>query len=672
MKHLLRASQFLKAYRWQVVGAFVCLLLANAASLIQPQFVRRVVDAGIGAGNMREVISMSVALIGFSILRAIFSFVQGMLMVRTAQGIAYDLRNRLYSKIQALSFSYHDRAQTGQLMTRATSDVDMVQRFVGRALLMMTGAALMMLGSLVLLVVTNWRLSLVMLIIVPFTFGVFGRIASRIRPLFKVVQERLAKLNTVLQENLVGVRVVKAFVREPYEAERYATANRELYDINIRIGKTFSMFMPMIFFIANIALLSVYWIGGPQVIREELTIGEMLSFVSYMMMAFFPMLMLTMIITSLSQAGASAERIFEVLDARSEVVEKADAVTLSQVRGEVAFRDVSFRYFESGDLVLDSVSFEAQPGQVIALLGAIGSGKSTIINLIPRFYDVSEGRVMVDGMDVRDTTLESMRSQIGIVFQETTLFAGTIKENIAFGRSDATMEEIVAAAEAAEAHDFISSFPSGYDTEVGERGVTLSGGEKQRVAIARALLLDPRILILDDSTSSVDLETEYRIQKALERLMKGRTSFVIAQRIATVLNADQILVLDEGKIVARGVHEELMRDSEIYAEIYHSQLLPAETAGATEEVRPGVGLEGAVRGAHMHGGTHSVPHAAHGVRAAGNSVARHTGHGMRGIPRHPRAADTQATNGQPRLRREGSAERLHRTPLGNKFPRRGR
>jgi ATP-binding cassette subfamily B protein len=533
------------------------------------------------------VIWLALAMVGFAAARAVFSFFQGVLMARTAQGIAYDLRNQLYSKIQALSFSYHDQAQTGQLMTRATSDVDMVQRFMGHGFLMMVGAAIMMLGSLTFLFITNWQLSLATLAIVVFTFSVFGTIASRVRPLFKVVQERLAALNVVLQENLVGVRVVKAFVREPYELERYTAANQELYDINIRLGRIFSIFMPMIFLTASMAVLSVYWIGGSQVIRGTLSVGEMLSFVGYIMMSFFPMLMITMIITMLSQAGASAERIFEVLDAQSEVVEKPDAHALPEVQGKVAFEGVSFRYFEHGEPVLDDVSFEAEPGQVIALLGATGSGKSTVINLIPRFYDVTEGRVTVDGVDVSDVTIESLRSQIGIVFQQTTLFAGTIKENIAFGKPGATQDEIEAAARAAEAHDFIVEFPDAYETLVGERGVTLSGGQKQRVAIARALLLNPRILILDDSTSSVDLETEYRIQQALDRLMEGRTSFVIAQRIATVLNADQILVLDKGQIAARGVHEELMESSEIYAEIYYSQLVG--DADLDEIVDPGRG-----------------------------------------------------------------------------------
>jgi len=586
VKHLLRAGRLLGQFKWLVIGAFICLLFANAASLIQPQFTRLIVDRGISTRNMPLVIWMSLAMVGFSILHALLSFFQGALMARTAQGVAYEMRNQLYAKIQALSFSYHDRAQTGQLMTRATSDVDMVQGFVGQGFLMVIGSVLMMTGSLVFLFVTNWQLSLVMLVIVPVTFAIFGTVASRIRPLFMVVQQRLANLNTVLQESLVGVRVVKAFAREPYEAERYAGANQELYDINIRIGRIMALVFPMVFFISNFATLSVYWIGGGQVIRGDLTLGEMLSFANYMMMAFWPMLGVTMIITMISQAGASAERIFEVLDAQSEVVEKPDAIALPQARGEVAFENVSFRYFGSGDLVLADVSLKVEPGQVIALLGATGSGKSTIINLIPRFYDVSEGRVLVDGVDVRDVTIESLRSQIGIVFQETTLFAGTIRENIAFGRSEATMEEIIAAAQAAEAHDFIVEFPEGYETAVGERGVTLSGGQKQRVAIARALLLNPHILILDDSTSSVDLETEYRIQKALSRLMEGRTSFVIAQRIATVLNADQILVLEKGQIVARGVHEELLRESEIYADIYYSQLLPDNDLGQAPEPEP--------------------------------------------------------------------------------------
>jgi ATP-binding cassette subfamily B protein len=331
--------------------------------------------------------------------------------------------------------------------------------------------------------------------------------------------------------------------------------------------------------------LSVVWGGGYQVIVSRLTIGELVAFQSYLMMTMFPMLMLGMIIMSVSQAGAGAQRIFEILDAQSEVKEKRGAVELPSIRGEVVFDHVTFRYFREQEAVLKEVSFTAEPGQTVALLGLTGSGKSTIINLIPRFYDVSEGQVTVDGHDVRDVTLESLRQQIGIVLQETVLFGGTVRENIAYGRPDASEEEVIAAARSAEAHGFITSFAQGYDTRVAERGVTLSGGQKQRIAIARALLVDPRILILDDSTSSVDMETEYHIQQALDRLRGGRTSFVIAQRMSTVVNADQILVLDDGEVVARGTHEELLRDSPLYAEIYYSQLR------GEHELRPDVGME---------------------------------------------------------------------------------
>lgn len=595
MKWLLRAARFLRPYGWQFAGALLSLLISTATGLIIPQLTRRLVDVGIGSGNMPLVLGMALGMVGLALAGSLFSFLQGALSARVANGFAYDLRNLLYEKIQSLSFSYHDRAQTGQLMTRATSDVDLVQGFIGHGLLMIIGAVTMMLGSLTLLFVTDWLLASVMMVVILTTLGLFGTLATRVRPWFKMAQERLARLNTVLQENLAGVRVVKAFVREDYESQRYAGANRELYDINIKIGRLFATMVPLVFFIANLALLLVYWIGGTQVIAGRLSLGRMLAFANYMMMAFFPALMLTFVLTMVAQAGASAERIFEVLDARSEVTDRPGARELPPVAGRVTFENVSFRYFENSDLVLDHVSFEAQPGQMVALLGATGSGKSTIINLIPRFYDVTDGRVLIDGVDVREVTVASLRRQIGIVFQEATLFAGTIRENIAFGRPEATQEEIEAAARAAEAHEFIMSFPNGYETVVGERGVTLSGGQKQRIAIARALLTNPRILILDDSTSSVDLETEYRIQKALTRLMEGRTSFVIAQRIATVLNADLILVLDKGRLVAQGTHETLIRESEIYADIYCSQLQPDAVADAACQVQEMVGTVEEVR-----------------------------------------------------------------------------
>lgn len=572
VRPLLRVLRFLVPYKWQAAGAFVCLVLSSGSNLVIPRLTQVIIDQGIAARTMRVILLGAVGMVIFALLRSLFSYLQGFLAARTSQGVAYELRNALYAHIQHLSFSYHDRAQTGQLLTRAISDVELARTFIGMGLLQLIGALIMMVGSFTLLVTTNWQLTLLILPTMLVVLAVFAYFASKGRPLFTQVQQTLGRLNTTLQEALTGIRVIKAFAHEPFEIERFDGSNRALRDINLRVGRMFAFAMPLIFTLANLGTLTVIWGGGYQVIAGRLTIGELVAFQSYLMMTMFPMLMLGMIIMSVSQAGASAQRIFEILDAESEVREKPDAIELPPVCGRVAFEHVTFRYFRDQEPVLKDVSFVAEPGQTVALLGATGSGKSTIINLIPRFYDVSEGRVTIDGYDVRDVTLDSLRRQIGIVLQETVLFSGTIRENIAYGRPDASEEEIIAAAQAAEAHDFIMNLPKGYDTEVGERGVTLSGGQKQRIAIARALLIEPRILILDDSTSSVDVETEYRIQQALERLREGRTNFIIAQRISTVLNADQILVLDKGRIMARGTHEELLQSSPLYAEIYYSQL----------------------------------------------------------------------------------------------------
>jgi ATP-binding cassette subfamily B multidrug efflux pump len=615
MKSIGRALGYLKPHWLLAMGTFVTLLLATVLQFAIPALTQQIIDNGIGKNSVTFIVWGALAMIGAALLRALFSFLQGYWAAKASQNVAYDLRSALYQKIQTLSFGYHDRAQTGQLLTRATSDVDRVQMFVGRGFIMFITALIMIIGSLTLLLILDWQLSLIMLVLMPLTMLVFFLFATRARPLFMRVQQYLSHLNTVLQENLAGVRVVKAFAREPYEWQRFAAANLDLTNQSVQVGKMIAAAFPLIFLLANLGTLAVIWIGGLQAIAGRLTIGELVAFQSYLMMTMFPLFMLGMIVAMVSQAAASAERVFEILDAQSEVIEKPDADVLPAITGRVAFEGVWFRYFgpkdgdsqsvppekrqgkrsRSGDgmgmpgmgmgmgmggppappqsdWVLQDVSFVAEPGQMVALLGATGSGKSTIINLIPRFYDVTRGRVTVDGIDVRSVTLDSLRSQIGIVLQETTLFTGTIRENIAYGRPDATMEDIVAAAQAAEAHDFIAEFADGYDTNVGERGTTLSGGQKQRIAIARALLLDPRILILDDSTSSVDVETEYRIQRALDKLMRGRTSFVIAQRISTVRDADEILVLDNGRIAARGTHAQLMAESPIYAEIYSSQL----------------------------------------------------------------------------------------------------
>jgi ATP-binding cassette subfamily B protein len=529
------------------------------------------------------IIIAGIAILIFAVLRGVFAFLQAYWAERNSQDVAFDLRNDLFTKVQKLSFSYHDRNQTGQLMVRATDDVEKVRLFIGQGLIQLAGAVLLLSGTLIILFTTNAKLTLSILWVMPVAlilFMIFGTISQ---PLFREVQVRLSRLNTRLQENLAGIKVVKAFTREKDEQRKFGREADSLMTQQIKVMRIFTFLFPVIFLVANLGQASTLYFGGRQIIAGTLTLGQWQEFSLYLVYIFLPLAQFGIIITQMGQASASASRVFEILDAESDVKDKPDAVELPPVKGKIRFEDVTFRYYSSGEPVLKNVSLEAQPGQTVALLGATGSGKTSIINLIPRFYDPSEGRVTIDNIDLRDVSLDSLRSQIGIVLQETTLFAGTIRDNIAFGEPDATQEEVEAAARAAAADDFIRSFPDGYDTPVGERGTTLSGGEKQRIAIARALLLNPHILILDDSTSSVDVATEVQIQNALDQLMGGRTSFVIAQRISTVVNADQILVLDKGEIAARGVHEELMEESPIYAEIYYSQL--ASDAEVEENVQ---------------------------------------------------------------------------------------
>jgi ATP-binding cassette subfamily B multidrug efflux pump len=572
MRSLRRAISYLGPYWLIAVGAVASLALVTAANLVTPLLIRYVIDDGITPGSASAILWGALGLVGVALVRGLFNFTQGYWSEKASQNVAFDVRNRLFDKIQSLSFSYHDRAQTGQLMTRLTSDVEMVRQFTGMGLFQFINALIMLFGSATLLLVMNWRLALIVLATIPFMLLLVGRFLMTIRPLFERVQARLGALNTILQENLAGVRVVKAFAREPFEASRFYDANQAYLKINLQTVRAFAANFPLIFFIFNLGTLGIVWVGGNMAISERLSLGELAAFIAYLNFMIFPIMMIGMLGAMVARAAASARRIFEILDAQSEVTDRPGAAPLPPIQGRVAFEDVTFRYLGGERDTLSGVSFAAEPGQTVAILGATGSGKSTIINLIPRFYDVTGGRVTVDGHDVRDVTLDSLRSQIGIVLQETTLFSGTIRDNIAYGRPDAGDEEVIRAAQAAQAHDFIMEMPDGYQARVGERGVGLSGGQRQRVAIARALLLDPHILILDDSTSSVDAETEYQIQQALDQLMMGRTSFVIAQRISTVRNADLILVLDRGRLAAMGTHQQLLAESPLYAEIVYSQL----------------------------------------------------------------------------------------------------
>jgi ABC-type multidrug transport system fused ATPase/permease subunit len=574
---LLRCYRYLRPYWLPTLGGYLLLVAITGLSLLIPQLIRTIVDRGIDGGDTSLLTWAVMALLGVTLLKGVLSYLQGRWIEVSSQGVAYDLRNAIHNKLSALSFSYHDRAQTGQLLSRAIQDVERIRFLTGRATLRLVEAGALLVGTFVALMQINVQLALLALATMPLVAYFAYRFGRRYRPLSLEIQQQLAVLTTRIEQSLRGARVVKAFAQEPAEIERFDRDNTLWFDLSAEAVRLQSFIVPLIDLTASLGTVFIIWYGGTLVINGGLTLGELVAFTTYLSQLINPVRRLGMIIPALAMAAAAGERIFEILDAVSEVEDAPGARDLSSVRGRVRFENVSFAYF-GRHKVLNDLSFEAEPGQVIALLGATGSGKSTIINLIPRFYDPTGGRITLDGHDLRDLTLNSLRDQIGIVLQETTLFAASIHENIAFGRPDCTEEEVIAAAKAAQAHQFITEMPDGYDTLVGERGATLSGGQKQRVAIARALLKDPRVLILDDATSSVDTETERLIQLALEELMHGRTSFVIAQRLSTVRTADLILVLEKGRIAARGTHEELLRTSGLYAEIYDRQLRPQAAA----------------------------------------------------------------------------------------------
>ncbi len=568
---LWRGLGYLRPY-WRItLGAYATLVFINALALLIPQFIRWIVDQGIGGHDATLVGASVLGLLALTLVKSVLTFFQGKWTETASQSVAYDLRSTIHRKLAGLSFSYHDRTETGQLLSRAVQDVERLRFLTGRAFLRLIDGVVLAVGTAAMLAWMNPRLALLALSTMPILAWRAFELGRRLRPVSLAMQQQLALVTTRLEQNLRGARVVKAFAQEDAEVVRFDAENDVWFDLSARAARLQAFNTPMIDLVANLGTVFIIWYGGHLVIDHQLTLGQLVAFSAYLAQLVQPVRRLGQIIPNLALAAAAGERVFEILDEKSEVRDVSDACVLPPLHGEVRFEKVSFAYFHRVR-VLDSVSFEAQPGQIIALLGTTGSGKSTIINLIPRFYDATSGRILVDGHDIRHVTLNSLRDQIGIVLQETTLFATTIRENISFGRPGATEAEIVAAAEAAQAAAFISRMPDGYDTVVGERGVTLSGGQKQRVAIARALLKDPRILILDDATSSVDTETEQLIQVALERLMQGRTSFVIAQRLSTLRKADQILVLEKGRIAARGTHAELLRASGLYAEIYNRQL----------------------------------------------------------------------------------------------------
>lgn len=574
---ILRCFSYLRPHWKLTAGAYLMMLLIDLINMLNPQLIRWAIDNGIRAKQTSLMALAVVALLGLVIIKGVFTYLQGVWTEVASQNVAYDLRNEIQHKITQLSFSFHDQAEAGDLLSRSIQDVERIRFLTGRATFRVTEGIFLMLITAVVMIWMNARLGLLAIVAMPLLVIQSIRFGRVFRPLSAQIQKQLAVLTTRVEQNLRGVRVVKSFAQEEAEIERFEKENKHWFDLSAYAARLQATNMPLLHLIANISSVVILWYGGSLVINGGLSLGELVAFTVYLAQLISPVRFLGMILPAISMASASAERVFEILDAVPEVREEPDAIPLVAKRGHIRFEHVSFSYTKQAmrniaSEVLKDINFEVLPDQVVALLGPTGSGKTTIVNLIPRFYDPTEGRVTIDGIDIKKVTLNSLRSQIGMVLQETTLFAASIRENITFGKPDATQEEIETAAKAAQAHEFIMQMPKGYDTHVGERGVTLSGGQKQRLAIARAILTNPRILILDDATSSVDTETEHLIQLALDRVMQGRTTFVIAHRLSTVQRADLILVMDKGRIVGRGKHDELLKTCPLYQNIYHQQL----------------------------------------------------------------------------------------------------
>ena len=574
MNEFKKLLRFARPYRKIALFSFVMLIIMVTCDLAVPRLVGHIIDQGIRQKDLNIVLSTSAIMLGISVLSALAAVLNSVYSIRVGEGIARDLRESIFIKIQNFSYGNVDQFSTAKLMVRLTSDTAAVQRLFQMSLRLGSRAPLSMIGSIALMFVTSKTLALTMMPIFIVGAVVIFFFSAKMEPFFRTVQQRLDRLNTVLQENIAGARLIKAFVRGEYETERFEIANDNLARENVRVMKIMASMSPILTMLINIGIILVVWLGGLQSIQGDLTLGQIVAFTNYLMATLHPLISMTQLSNNWANGLASSKRINEVLDAEPEVAELPNASSLPQtIRGEVEFDHVYFHY--NGDTaikVLENVCTRAEAGKVTAILGATGSGKSSLVNLIPRFYDARSGKVNIDSMDVRLLKISSILEHIAIVPQETVLFSGTVRDNIRYGRPDATDEDVIAAAVAAQAHDFIMNMPEHYETHIEERGANLSGGQKQRIAIARALVTKPSILILDDATSAIDVETETRIHAAIARAAKGITLIMVAQRISTVLNADKIIVLDEGKVVAEGTHRELLRKSPIYKEIYDSQL----------------------------------------------------------------------------------------------------
>ena len=571
---------FVQKYWVWLLLAFMCLITTTAFSLAIPWILGEAIDIVVSQGERSFLILMAVVVLGAAALRGISAYGHSYLSAIVSHKTCFDIRNALYDKLQRLSFSYHDQSQTGQLMSRATADVEAVRMFFGRGLLGTVHMLILFAGISYILVLIDWQLALFSLAFLPVVGWRAVVIGLRLRAMWLKIQQLMAALGTTLEENLTGIRVVKAFSHQKEESQKFSTDAKVLYNEHISVARQWAFNVPLMVFLISLPAALILWYGGRHVIAGSLTIGGLTQFILYLGMLAMPVRRLGFMANLFSRTMSAGQRILEILDTQSLIQEKPNAIELGSLKGQACFKNVSFSY-NSMAPALKNINFSVQPGELVALVGESGSGKSTIARLIPRFYDVSSGRITVDGIDVRDVTIASLRKNVVAVQQDVFLFSATIRDNIAFGAVNANMEQIVAVAKIAHLHGFIQSLPDGYDTWVGERGTTLSGGEKQRLAIARTLLTNPRVLILDDSTSNVDAETEYLIRQALDRLIKGRTTFIITHRLPIIKNADLILVLKEGQIVERGKHSDLMARNGLYQQIYQSQLSVTQDSGGS-------------------------------------------------------------------------------------------
>ena len=570
-----KLSVYMGQYRRWAVLAPVLVIVEVICEIIMPRLMAAIVDVGIANSDMAYILRVGGVMLALAAVGMFCGVTSAKAASIAGQGFGADLRDSMFRKIQDFSFADIDRFSSGSLITRMTNDVNAIQLTVTMGMRIITRAPVMLIAALAMAASINGRLALVMLVVIPVMVLAIGLIMKVCNHLFEVMQRKIDNLNSAVQENLVAVRVVKAFVRAGYEKTKFKKANDELTDAGIQVAMRIVMIMPVMMLCLNLATLAVLYLGGIQVMDGAMRYGDLSSFLNYIFQILMSVMMVAMSLLQLSRAAACGRRIIEVLDTQPDIQDRAErgAAALPPARGEVEFRDVSFKYRSSGsgDDVLSHLSFTMKPGQVTAIVGGTGVGKSSLVNLIPRFYDVTGGSVRVDGVDVRDYPLEELRSRIGMVLQNNVLFSGTIRENLLWGKADATEEELVQAARDAQAYDFIMSFPDGFDTRIDQGGVNVSGGQKQRLCIARAMLKKPAVLILDDSTSAVDSATEAAIRESFAKNLAGTTVIIIAQRISSVQSADQILVLDDGTVAGSGTHAELLQSNAVYQEIYQSQ-----------------------------------------------------------------------------------------------------